>query len=181
MKQLLIAIMFLFSLTTLIGQPSAEKITAIIKGGKFTIDKAIVTDGWRQDAVSMALGINDRRRAGFNTTHSYDDYGIVLFETSKDNVGTGVLSEIQFFISTGDTNAVTPKGFFSGKLQIEKLKISPNLSWKTVKEKLKDFKQTESYMEHNYRLAYKGLYIYFQFDADETTLRKISIGKDKNS
>lgn len=180
MKHLLIAIVVLFSITTVLAQPAADKITVTVKSGKFTIDKANVTDGWRQDAVSMALGINDRRRAGFNTTHTYDDYGIVLFETTKDNVATGVLSELQFFIAAGDTNAVTPKGLFKGKMQIEKLKISSNLSWKAVKEKLKGFKQTESYMDHNYRLAYKGCYFYFQFDDDETTLWKISIGKDKN-
>lgn len=181
MKHVLITILIVFAGTAVMAQPAADKIAVKVKGGKFTIEKVIVTDGWRQDAVSMVLGINDRRKAGYNTTHTYDDFGIVLFERADKNVASGVLSELQFYISAGDTNAVSPKSFFTGKMQIEKLKIASNLTWKEVKEKLKDYKQTDSYMPNSYRLSYKGLYIYFQFDEEETTLRKISIGKDTKS
>ncbi len=183
MKHLLIAIVFVFSFAASSAQQTSEKVTVVIKGGKLTINKAVVTDGWKKDAVSVALVVEPRRRAGFNTTHTYDDFGIVLFEKNDDNkLPSGKISEVQFYISAGDTNSVTPKnGFFVGKMQVEKLKISSNLSWLKVKEVLKDYKITDSYMEHNYRLAYKGLYIYFQFDDDETTLRKMSIGKDMKS
>lgn len=179
MKQLLTLTAFLFTCVLSFAQPSAKKISVVIKDGKFSIVKTNVTESWRQDAVSMELGINDRRRAGTNVTHTYDDFGIVLFERAQNKVATGVLSEVQFYISQGDTNAVSPKGFFVGKMKIEKLKISGNLSWQDVKEKLKDYKQTDSYMEHSYRLADKGLYIYFQFNKEETILLKISVGKDE--
>lgn len=180
MKQVITAIVLVFSCIISFAQPAPEKITVSIKGGKFLINKTEVSAAWRQDAVSVDLGINDRRRAGMNITHTYDDYGIVLFEKTGDNkVASGILSEIQFYIAAGDTNAVTPKGFFVGKMKIEKLKISSNLSWKEVKEQLKGYKQSETYMEHSYRLANNGLYIYFQFNKDETQLLKISVGKDQ--
>ena len=179
MKQLLTLAAFLLASMLSFSQPAPEKISVVIKGGKFSIAKTNVTESWRQDAVSMELGINDRRRAGMNVTHTYDDFGIVLFEKTQNKVASGELSEVQFYIAQGDTNAVSPKGFFVGKLKIEKLKISSDLSWQDVKEKLKDYKQTDSYIEHNYRLSNKGLYIYFQFNKEETTLLKISVGKDE--
>ncbi|MBP6022961.1 DUF7738 domain-containing protein [Ferruginibacter sp.] len=181
MKQLLTLTAFLFTCVLSFAQPSAKKISVVIKDGKFSIAKTNVTESWRQDAVSIELGINDRRRAGMNITHTYDDFGIVLFEKTQNKVGSGELSEVQFYIAQGDTNAVSPKGFFVGKMKIEKLKISSDLSWQNVKEKLKDYKQTDSYIEHNYRLSNKGLYIYFQFNKEETTLLKISVGKDQRT
>lgn len=179
MKQLLTLIAFLFSCVLSFAQPAPGKISVVIKGGKFSIAKINVTESWQLDAVSKRLGNSDRRRAGMNVTHTYDDFGIVLFEKTQNKTGSGTLSEVQFYISQGDTNAVSPKGFFVGKIKIDKLKISSDLSWQNVKEKLKDYKQTDSYMEHNYRLANKGLYIYFQFNKEETTLLKISVGKDE--
>lgn len=179
MKYSMTAIAFIFSAVIALAQPAPEKIIVTIKDGKFLINKTAVSAGWRQDEVSMDLGINDRRRSGANVTHTYDNYGIVLFEKSLNNVASGILAEIQFFIAAGDSNAVTPKSFFVGKMKIEKLKISSNLSWNEVKEQLKAYKQTESYIEHSYRLAYNGIYIYFQFNQTETQLLKISVGKDK--
>ena len=182
MKQIIVAIFFVFSLSSLFAQSAADKISVVIKAGQFNINKAMVTNGWKKDAVSVALVADARRRAGYNTTHTYDNFGIVLFEKNDESkLPSGVISEVQFYTASIDTNSVTPKGYFTGKMQIEGLKISGNLSWQEVKDKLKDYKQTESYMEHNYRLSFRGLYIYFLFDAAETTLKKISIGKDMRS
>lgn len=91
MKQLFALIVFLFTCILSFSQPAPEKISVVIKGGKFSIAKTNVTANWRQDAVSMELGINDRRRAGMNVTHTYDDFGIVLFEKSQNKVGSGEL------------------------------------------------------------------------------------------
>jgi len=179
MKKVLSTTVFLFTLVLSFAQPAA-KIIVIVKAGQFTMQKINITNGWKFAPVGKALGtINDRKRPGFNTTHTYDDFGIVLFEKNKsDKVGTGILSEVQFYFAPMDTTTVSPKGLFTGKMQIEKLKISSSLTWADVKESLKDFELTDSYMEHNFRLAYKGLYFYFLFNDEETTLRKISIGKD---
>lgn len=182
MKQLLSAILFLFTTTTLFAQqPAADKISVTIKDGKFTIDKAVISDGWRKDVASVVLGIPERKRPGYNTTYTYDNFGIVLFEKNDDKLPSGTLSEVQFYISAGDTNAVTPRGFYAGKIQVEKVKISSNLDWKTLREKLKDYTPSESYMPHNFRLAYKGIYIYFKYNDAETILQKMSIGVDKGN
>ncbi|MGG9962964.1 hypothetical protein [Ferruginibacter sp. SUN106] len=181
MKQLLSTILFLFTVTAIFAQPAADKISVIIKAGKFTINKAVISEGWRKDVASVTLGMAERKRPGYNTTYTYDNLGIVLFEKNDDKLPSGILSEVQFYISAGDTNAVSPKGFFAGKMEVEKVKISSNLDWKTLREKLKDYTSSESYMEHNFRLAYKGIYIYFKYNNEETVLQKMSIGVDKSS
>ena len=64
-------------------------------------------------------------------------------------------------------------------MKIEKLNISSKLSWKKVKEKLKAYQLSDTYIEHSYRLAYNGLYIYFEFNKEDSQLLKVSIGKDQ--
>jgi hypothetical protein len=88
------------------------------------------------------------------------------------------LSEIQFYLAQGDTNRVTPTGFFVGKMHVENLKVTSAITPAELKNKLKDYIETNSYMEHSFRLSYKGLYIYFLFNKEETQLLKISVGKD---
>ena len=180
MKRLLTIIFFLFFITTIYAQSVAGKIVVTIKAGNFNIDKSIVTNGWKLDAVKAVLGNAERRREGFNTTHTYDHYGIVLFEKNSDKVPSGILSEVQFFLAAGDTNVVIPKGFFVGKIQVEDLKVSSTLTYKELMGKLKNYIEIDddSYMLHNYRLSYKGLYIYFKFNEAENTLLKMSVGKD---
>lgn len=179
MKHVISTILLIFSTIISLAQTAPEKIEVTIKEGQFLINKTEVSAGWRLDAVNMDLGINDRQRPGLNITHTYDDYGIVLFEKNYNKVASGILAELQFYIAAGDTNAVSPKGFFAGKMKIEKLNISSKLSWKKVKEKLKAYQLSDTYIEHSYRLAYNGLYIYFEFNKEDSQLLKVSIGKDQ--
>jgi hypothetical protein len=178
MKHILAAMLFLSFLVPTYAQTAAEKVSVKISAGKFTINKAQLTKGWKHDAVSVAVAGNDRRRAGFNTTHTYDSYGIVLFEKNNDKLPSGILSEVQFYFGAMDSNNVKPTGLFVGKFQVEKLKITSAITSDELKNQLKDYVQTDSYMEHNFRLVYKGLYIYFLFNAEETQLLKISVGPD---
>ena len=178
MKHILSTILFFFFVASMAAQSAAQKIAVKVTAGKFTINKVEVTTGWKQDAVSVALKGNDRRRAGFNTTHSYDAFGIVLFEKNNDKLPSGILSEVQFYFGAMDSNNVKPTGLFVGKLQVEKLKITSALTPDEMKAALKDYLVTDSYMEHNFRLVYKGLYIYFLFNNEDTQLLKISVGPD---
>jgi len=181
MKQFLALTLFVLSAASIDAQSAAQKISVKIAAGKFFINNTEVTKGWKQDAASVALGGNDRRRAGYNTTHSYDDFGIVLFERNTDDkLPSGILSEVQFYMAPMDTanNKVMPKGLFVGKLQIEDLKLTSAITATQLQAKLKDYVPTDSYMEHNFRLVYKGLYIYFFFNNEETQLLKISVGPD---
>ncbi len=178
MKRFFAAIICILFVSVVIAQPVANKINVNIKAGKFNINNAKVTNGWKIAPVTAALGTDERKRDGFNTTHSYDNFGIVLFEKNVEKVPSGIISEVQFWFSAGETNAVTPSGLFTGRMLIEKLKVTRDLTSEVLKEKLADYTNTDSYMEHNYRLANKGLYIYFQFNEDETRLIKVSIGAD---
>ncbi len=165
-----------------IAQTATPKIIASVKNGQITIGKAVVTKNWSAAALLQVLDKkNDRRRAGFNTTHTFDRLGIVVFEKNDmQKLPTDTVSEIQFYFNfkAGDSNAVAAKEVFTGVLKIETLKITGNETPDLMKEKLKDYKVTDSYMEHNFRLSNKGLYIYFQFNDEEDKLMKISIGKD---
>jgi hypothetical protein len=78
-----------------------------------------------------------------------------------------------------EANNVVPKNGFTGKLAIENLRVTSSTSIATIKEKLKGYKDTESYMEHSYRLTKDGLYIYFLYDKTDTQLVKVSVGQDK--
>jgi len=174
----LIAVSFAF---TAYSQPSPESLNATIKEGKFKMNSAVIAPGWKVAPVIKFLGDGARIRNGVNKTHSYDDMGVVVFEKSQDNVPTGVLSEFQFYISSGETNTVSPSALYTGKLVIEGIEITRDLTSEKMMKKLSMYKKTDSYMEHNFRMAYKGIYIYFQFDEDEVRLVKVSIGMDKNA
>ena len=165
-----------------IAQSATPKIIATVKNGQFTIGKAVVTKNWSAASVLQVLGKkNDRRRAGYNTTHTFDKSGIVLFEKNDlQKLPTDTVSEIQFYLNfkQGDSNAVAPRQRFTGILQIENLKITGNETPGVLEEMLYQYIVTDSYMEHNIRLAYKGLYFYFLFNDTEDKLIKVSIGKD---
>ncbi|MGC4103373.1 DUF7738 domain-containing protein [Ferruginibacter sp.] len=179
MKNILITIVLALAFCSSHAQVAPASIKVVIKDGEFSIGKSKVTDGWKLDDVMAAIGDDRRRRAGYNTTHSYDNAGMVLFERNDDQkLPTGVVSEIQFHFAKTDSNNIVPKGYFKGKITIEKLVVTPDLTSAKLKEALKDYKVTDSYMEHNIRLAYKGLYIYFLFNPEETALLKVSVGKD---
>jgi hypothetical protein len=63
-------------------------------------------------------------------------------------------------------------------MQIEQAIISASITPDALKDQLKDYVESESYMPHNFRLAYKGIYLYFLFNDAETALLKVSVGKD---
>jgi len=165
------------------AQTAVQPVNISVKSGKVKLNKVTFTAGWRAKPVLAALAAvkdNDRLRPGFNITHTYDELGLVLFESRRDEKATDTLSEIQLYISQPkDSNSVMPKGLFKGVLQIEKLVINSNLNIDDIKNGLEGYKETDSYMENNHRLAKSGIYIYFQYNTTNDRLIKVSIGKDK--
>jgi hypothetical protein len=150
-----------------------------IKKGKFTVAGGLITPDWKLTSAKSGLGDAERTRDGYNKTHTYDSRGIVIFEKSVDEKPTGDVSEIQFHFSVPEANDVTPKSTFLGSLKVDKLTVTQSLSATTMLAKLKGWKKTDSFLEHSYRMASKGIYIYFQFNASETSLVKVSVGPDK--
>lgn len=150
-----------------------------VSKGTISVGKKKVAPDWKLSTYKSALGEPSRTRDGYNKTHTYDDNGLVLFEPMKDKVPNGIISEFQIYLNTPEANEVTPKGTYSGTLKIDKLNVTGSLTATTMLNKLKGWQKTDSYMEHSYRMAKGGLYIYFQFNDSETSLIKVSIGPDK--
>jgi hypothetical protein len=150
----------------------------LIKKGKFTINKVKVNESWSVYQVKEVLTGSPRIRTGYNTTHTYDNLGIVVFEAAQSGKGTGVINELQVFFMDIEPNEVTPKNTTNASVKIEKLKITRDLCKADMLKGLSKWRQTESYLDHSFRMSKGGIYIYFQFSDDEMQLRKISIGRD---
>lgn len=167
----------------LLSSFSSSNSGIIVKSKKtsITIDGKKVVPDWSLTMFKGALGEADRDRDGYNKTHTYDKLGIVLFEPMKDKMPSGIISEVQIYFNVPEANNVTPKGTYNGLLKIDKMTITSALDATTMLAKLKGWKKTDSYIEHSYRMARNGFYIYFQFNDSETGLVKVSIGPDKRA
>lgn len=181
MKKLLtVCYVCLFSIA-LFAQPSAGNLKGVIKKGKITINKKEISKDWKVQTVTALLGSAERIRDEYNKTHTYDRYGIVIFEPMQNNTASGGVSELQIYFSEPESNNVTPKSVYTGSFKVEKISVVKDLSYEKLKSKLKEYKLTDSYMEHSYRYSKDGIYIYFQYSTDEQKLLKVSMGIDKKS
>lgn len=163
----------------LVGNLSFAQPAVSVKGGKVAVGGTPVDAAWRLKPLLEKVGPDYRLFEGYNRVYTYDRYGLVFFEKKSDDAGTDELLEIQLFFAPGETNNVSPKGTYSGQAHIEKVQLNANLASQTLLRKLKKYEQTDSYSEHNYRLSYKGVYIYLLFNDTEQNLKKISIGPDR--
>lgn len=181
MKKILAAALIgLISFAGLSFIPAGSGPAVVIKKGVMKIDGVNVTADWSLSSFKKALGEPDRTRDGYNKTHTYDSKNVVLFEKVVDKKPSGTVAEVQYHYHVAESNNVTPTGStFSGTLKVDKLVVTRDLSSKTMLSKLKNWEKTDSYIEHSYRMASKGLYIYFQFNESEDKLEKVSVGPDK--
>lgn len=161
--------------------PQKKKQELIVKKGILSINGKAINPNWNLADAKAGLGEPDRYRDGYNKTHTYDGLGIVLFEKVNNKVPSGTINEVQCFLQNApEPNEVTPKGYNTHKVKIDKLTITRDLTSGMMFEKLKNWVKTDSYTPHSYRMQFeKKLYIYFQFDIAETSLIKISIGPVK--
>jgi hypothetical protein len=182
MKKNLISILFLVVLIpSVIAQKVANNVKATIKNGEFTLGKISVASNWEIAPVTDVLNemSTSFKKKGLNTTHTYDALGIVLFEKNNaDRQPSGIVSEIQIYFEGMDTTGIPPNEVFTGVLKIEKLRITGTVNSNDVKENLKDYKLSDSYIEHTYRFSLNGIYLYILFNDAEDKLLKLSIGKD---
>ena len=157
---------------------SNDKLTISLVNGKLNLNKTEISGTWKTAAFIKFFGSDGRTRDGLNTTHTYDEDGVVVFEKTTDKKKTGELSELQIFISSAEKNEVTPSGLYKGSLIIENNRINADIPLDELRLKLKGYKESESYMENNYRFSKAGIYMYIQFDEDDMEILKVSIGKD---
>jgi hypothetical protein len=186
MKKILHSLLFIFAFGTMANaQTSASKLNIGVKAGKLTMNKLLLSGDWKMANAQKTLGKATKTHSGYNKTHTYNNSGIVLFESLKDKVPSGNLAEFQVYFSEPDTAGrsknIMPDGYFTGTFTIENLKLSKDMTFDQVQEGLPGYEKTDSYQEHNYRLANKGLYIYFLFNDTDDRLIKVSVGLDKEA
>jgi hypothetical protein len=161
------------------AQPSPADVSIVIKKGAVNMGKKNnVAGDWTLTKAVKYLGTSARIRDGYNRTHTYDEIGVVLFESTNNKVPSGNISEIQVHFSMPERNDVVPSSGFTGSLTVDKLSINSSTTLASIRKKLKGYSESKSYIDHSYRLAKNGIYFYFQFDASETRLVKVSFGKD---
>lgn len=164
------------------AQRGDKKFAITIKNGKLSLNNSILSDNWLMAPAIKVLGTGSRQRDGYNKTHSYDNYGIVLFEPKDNGSPSGKLAEFQVYFSAleDEKSNVATTGFYTGSCSVGSLKLQKDITADRVREYLVNMGYTESdsYSAHNFRFAKDGLYIYFLFDEIEQRLIKMSIGKD---
>jgi hypothetical protein len=171
---------FLFLLLTSFNSVTPAAMSVTVKKGVFMINQVEMVPVWTLANCEKALGSADRSKDGYNITHTYDDLSVVLFEPKTGEKGSGTISEIQFYFGfPADPPSLAPKNTYKGKMKIGKLNVQADLTPAQMKKGLKGWKETDSYMDHNYRMSQNGLYAYFLFNDSETKLIKVSIGPDK--
>ena len=180
MKKITSLLLLIVLFTASVMAQTIEYPKIQIKKNKFLIGNCNVLDGWSLNDIKKEINDNDRRREGYNITHSYDNAGIVLFEAFSNKKPTGNILEIQIHFIP-EVNDVNPKKGYGKEIKIDKLVVSKDLTPDKMLKTLKKWKKTESYLDHSYRMSNGKIYIYFQFNESENKLMKISIGKDSKN
>lgn len=180
MKKTIITLLSILFITAGYAQVKPAAVAIAVRNGKFSINKTDVTPDWQVLNPVKVLGLPSRSKDGINKTHTYNDHGIVLFEAMEENAPSGRMSEFQVYMSEPvEKNTIMPDSYFKGKFIIEKLTLTTETTISQLRAALPGYRESDSYMDHNFRLSKDGIYLYFLYDADEQRLIKVSIGKDK--
>ncbi len=180
MKKILLFTLFTFCIATLsFAQYPSSKMVVLVKGGKVKLNKKDVSKEWKLTTFTASIDTNSRKKDGTsNKIHSYDNLGIVLFETAVAKVPTGLVGEFQLFLDATEASKSNPKDFYEGKLTIEKMDFTRKTAIEEIRTKLKDYKETDSEENDKYRFSKDGIYIYFLYNKAKL-LSKVTFGKDK--
>ena len=163
------------------AQKTVKKLAITVQNGKLIMNKNNLSDKWLIAPAVEVLGVAIRQKDGYNKTHTYDNYGVVLFESKVESTPSGKLSEFQVYFSPlEEESSVSAKGYYNGTFTMGSLKLKKDMTADEVREKLlaDGYTESDSYSPHNFRFAKGGLYIYFLFDEIEQRLIKVSVGKD---
>lgn len=141
----------------------------------FSINKETIDAGWSLESFTTAIGSGARTRDGYNRTHSYDDFGIVLFEPGGQEGYSGRVSEVQLYFQPMQRRETTPKELFTGSFIIDKLSLNAQTTLVMIRDALKGFDESKGYEDSIVRMARGDYYLYFHFK-ENGTLGKISLG-----
>lgn len=150
-----------------------------IKKSNFKFGDVSVSSNWSIESFVKVLGQPDRQHNGYNKVHTYDNLGILLFEKMTNKVPSGTVIEIQFHYKVIEPNELTPVGNFNGSIQVDKQILTTRLTPSEMKKNLRKWKEEKTYADNAYRMSNGIFYTYFQFDTSETSLVRVSVGKEK--
>lgn len=174
MRRLIAALAVLFVMVSFTLTKTAK---IGIDKGELIINKKCFGSSWMLDDFVRCMGEAQKKKDGYNRTHTYDNMGIILYEKKKDTVFTGKISEVQiYFDPSHEKNERTPVSGYTGSVKVENLKAQKKLTPSAMKQSLSGWVETESFSPHNYRMVKSNMYIYFKFNPAETELQKMSIG-----
>ena len=162
---------------TSFNTPKPSEVTITISDGTLSINGKAITPSWKRKHCEKILGKANRVDKDNNNVDTYDSLSILLYETGAS---PGALTEIQAHFRVLEPDDLTPKGSgFKGKIVIDNVEITPALKPAALEDKLEKWRNTGCHIDHCYRFANKGIYIFFQFNADENELTDVSIGPDR--
>lgn len=169
--------LFLCLILALVSSFVTEDIRPLnirVKKGELKVDKLIVSTNWKLPPLKAKLGAPQKIIKGVNNTYTYTDLGLTLFEGADS-----VLNEIQIYYNLQNPTKVSPYSVYRGDLKIEKLEVEENLTKDLMFTTLINWNPGPSYGDHFYRAEKDGIYLYFEFTADEQHLVKVIIGRVK--
>jgi hypothetical protein len=178
MKQFLVLITALFFLNNAQAQKKSDKLTVNIEHGKVTINKKVVSNDWALKTFTTVLDTANRTKLAQNKVHTYDNLGILLFETAPQKIATGLISEFQILIDNVEPLNITPSNIYKGKIKIEKYNFTNTTTIEEIRTALQGYTEKASSEEVKYRFAKDGIYFYFLYNSNKK-LCKITIGKEK--
>jgi hypothetical protein len=179
MKSLLVLACSLFFVSkNAAAQYPSSKMLVLVKAGKVKLNKKDVSKEWKLSTFTASIDTFSRKKEGTNRVHTYDNFGIILFEPSPQKIPAGLVSEFQIILDEIETSNITPKNFYEGKLTIEKMDFTRNTTIEEIRAKLTDYKEVDTDENDKYRFSKDGIYIYFLYNKFKK-LSKITFGKDK--
>jgi hypothetical protein len=180
MKNLFLSVIaLLFISNASFAQFPSSKMLVLVKGGKVKLNKKDVSKEWKLSTFTASLDTFSRKKEGaVNKVHTYDNIGIVLFESSPKKVVSGLVAEFQIVLDEIETSSITPKNFYEGKLAIEKNDFTRATTIEEIRKKLVDYKEVDTDENDKYRFSKDGIYIYFLYNKYKK-LSKVTFGKDK--
>jgi hypothetical protein len=171
-------ILFSFIATVSFAQYPSSKMVVLVKAGKVKLNKKDVSKEWKLTTFTNVIDTFSRKKNGNNKVHSYDNFGIVLFESAPQKIPSGLVAEFQIYLDAVEASGIVPKEFYEGKLTIEKTDITRNTTIEDLRKRLSDYKETESDENDKYRFSKDEIYIYFLYNKSKK-LSKVTFGKDK--
>lgn len=179
-KILFFSLLLLAALPAVLAQNNSSKLTIVLKAGKITVNKKLITKDWTIASVVKVLDSGTRKIPGNYIKHTFDDLGLVLFERTDNKIATGELAELQVFIDATDESVYTPKEFYEGKLKVEDLNIDQNTAVEAVRAALKGYEEKVMPDDEIYRFSRDGIYILLRYN-EQKKLQKVCFGKEKVS